>query len=310
MKVDLAEDIKFSLESFSFSDMYSNSLNFLKTLGIESQRRYEENNYLPSEFLKQFDPYSVIDKKHAHFNSWKEIGLIFQYSNSEIKSVENIFKSDLSNQNIQSILFFFITLKNFPYKKKFFREISYELNRIFKMPCFILFKYINFLAISITEKRPSKINIDSEIIDGIYVVKNINYLKPNEEFLDFIRDLSLYSILKNNHISNFEFLIKVWKDLFIKINNKKILDQDSLLERAKLCFEKGAYEYSIAICNKLIKNDPLMYTALEIRASCLFYLQSTDDAYEDCEFVLSHDPYNLNMNNLLSLLENDELINL
>ncbi len=187
---ELEEDIKFSLESFEFIDMHINSLNFLKIMGFESQRRHEYVNHLPSEFLKQFDSNSVLNKLNAHYKSWKEIGLIFQYSASEMKAMNNSFPLDLSNFSTQSILFFFINLKDFPVTKKDLNEISFEVNKIFRIPCFIIFKYCNYLAISITEKRLNKI-LASEVFK--FCNTSFDFKGRNS--------IHIYSLLSQSHRS-------------------------------------------------------------------------------------------------------------
>jgi len=305
---ELEEEIKFSIELFGFKEMYENSLSFLNILGFESQRTIEVNSLLPIDFLKQFEQNIIFDKKSAHFKSWKEIRLIFQYSSSEMQKNLVSFPLDQSNNNIQSLLFFFVKLKDLPFGKTFLKEISFEINKLFHIPCFIIFQYMDFIAISVTERRPNKINRDKDVIEGVYIVKDINIFKVQDENLMFLSEISLNKIIEKNTLTNFDMLMNIWRDLFNQVVHKKIINKDHLLEKAIMCYERNAYQYAIAICNDILEIDPLMIYALEIRAFSLYYLDDLDDALEDCEFALSIDPNNVKMSYLLSLFENSEFI--
>ena len=130
-------------------------------------------------------------------------------------------------------------------------------------------------------------------------------MNVQKENLKYLKKLSLYNILTKTEISNFDMLIYIWKSLINELNLKNIKDIDSLLERGKFSLEKGKYKYAIELFTDIIETDPSQHIAFEYRATSFYYLQDFENALDDCEYVLSQDPYNSNMNKLLGLLEID-----
>lgn len=218
----LKQKIENSIKSFQTGNLTLNCINLFKELGYNTERQLPLENKSFSEFDEAFikdNPQRLrFNKDKALINHWKYVDLLFQFSEEEANFSYK--------KNSSSYLFFALELSNLVSRKDL-EQVSIELNKLFLTKVFIIFKYTNKLALSITNRRPNKIFEDRDVLGKITLIDDINFLDPLTEHVSKIIDLSFNKLLKRytskiNDFDDFHNILKMeFDDLEIEENNYK-----------------------------------------------------------------------------------------
>ncbi|HEX8196258.1 MAG TPA: TaqI-like C-terminal specificity domain-containing protein [Pyrinomonadaceae bacterium] len=219
--------IKDNLHSFGSGDLKQKALQFLKTLGYESDKQID---FRPNtvevfkSFLHENSVQSFNDKK-AHTEEWQAVDFLFQLTDEEISRSKSLFDSsrvDVSEKSINSYIFFAIKLKKDEYRRTDLAEITREINRAFPMPVLILFQHGETLTFSIIDRRRNRREESRDVLLKVTLIKDIRLENPHRAHLEILADLAL----DNLEARNFVELHNAWqKVLDTKELNKKFFQE-------------------------------------------------------------------------------------
>ncbi len=215
---------KYLLKEYDSIDAFSANMKLLNNLGYcdniidnigFSNKTYED---FYNVYVHEYNKYNgYFDKDKVFSAKWKGISVLTIFNQSKM-FLEN------KNGEYESILFISIELSDGQYYDTNFRSITYEINKLFQIPVFLIFNYKyyggkNNIAIALAERRFSKISEEKDVLDSIFITKDISfssYTIQHEQFL--------YSICKNNIIENgykinnieelYRYFIKSYKSIF------------------------------------------------------------------------------------------------
>ncbi|HPY97344.1 MAG TPA: N-6 DNA methylase, partial [Candidatus Cloacimonadota bacterium] len=212
--------IKTAIQAFTSKPMLEAARELFKILGYESQRVLIDN-YVNFEGFKRSNDTSSFKEDKALVDEWLSINLLFQITSAELNGIKPyVFEHKVKH----SFLFMCVELKGHEYSRTKIAQISREINKVYKMPVLILFKYNNLLTLSVMDKRKNKNDDNKDVILKITMIKDISIVSPHRAHLDILLSLSLaeLSTEEKKKIENFDDLQKAWeKVLDIQELNKK-----------------------------------------------------------------------------------------
>ncbi len=221
--------IQEAITNFNHGSLFQNTIHFLKILGYESQKTCLLSPNSPQNFIETFDKRHKLDFQKALINNWLSVDFIFQLTEDEFKSQNELFRTNKFNpEEYQSYLFLVVELKVDHYSRGNLVAITREVNKIFQMPSMIFFKIGERITISIINRRPSKIDISRDVLEKVTLIKDINTLKPHRAHIEILFDLSFEEINRKHNVSNFLDLHHAWqKTLDSSELNKKFYKEIS-----------------------------------------------------------------------------------
>lgn len=240
---ELKRSIALSIIGFSQNDLTNNSLNLFDTLGYNTERRShlqkKSFDYFSTLFIT---PDSKFNQEKAVAAEWNYIDLLFQLTKDEASKQNSLFdtkqvvtKGD-SQSVIETYLFFVIALKGETYTRGQLAEITREVNKLFPMPVMILFKYNNYITLSIINRRLHKKDSSKDVLEKVTLIKDIKIPSHNIDgndqeithraHIEILYDLSFDKLYDQNQFKNFVDLHNAWqKTLDTKELNKKFFSE-------------------------------------------------------------------------------------
>lgn len=203
--VDKKTKIQTAIQSFKNNNLYENAINLFTTLGYNTYRqsRLDCNTFegFKESFIESGDNFKE-DK--ALKDDWKKIELLFQLTKSEMTTQIDMFDTGKINNTIyESYIFFAIELKNKNYTRTQLAQITREINKLFKMPVMILFKYGELLTLSIINRRLHKRDETKDVLQKVILIKDININDTHRAHKDILFDLSFDELYKKYRFTNF-----------------------------------------------------------------------------------------------------------
>ena len=89
-------------------------------------------------------------------------------------------------------------------------NITREINKLFPMPAFILFKRGNCLTLSVINRRLHKLDESKDVLLKVTLIKDIDFQNPKRSHLEILKDLSFDELHKKHKFQNFVELHKAW----------------------------------------------------------------------------------------------------
>ncbi|PIU56902.1 MAG: hypothetical protein COS89_05455, partial [Deltaproteobacteria bacterium CG07_land_8_20_14_0_80_38_7] len=221
---ELKQNIKQAIESFSKENLTEKSLNLFQVLGYKTKRQFHLSNPTFSEFKECYiESPSAFNEKKALVSEWNYVDLLFQLSEEEIHNQLSFFSTEkVDNTIIESYLFFVIGLTKPQYTRTELSQITREVNKLFKMPAMLLFKYGNNLTLSIIDRRLNEKDESKDVLKKVTLIKDIDINKPHRGHIEILFDLSFDELLRIHNFTNFVDLHNAWKKtLDTKELNKK-----------------------------------------------------------------------------------------
>lgn len=197
--------IKESIKAFAKGDFYENALSFFGDALLYPTKK------------RMRIPVNIENIKI------KTIDLLFQITNNVINDIKDEFDNTINENTIlKSYLFFSVELENKNYNKTELSNITREINKVYKVPIMVLFKYNNFLTIAIQDRRVNKTDSDKHVLEKVTLIKDIDINNPHRGHIEILADLSFINLYENHKFKTFEELHKAWqKTLDINELNKK-----------------------------------------------------------------------------------------
>ncbi|MDR2675583.1 MAG: hypothetical protein LBC18_12190, partial [Opitutaceae bacterium] len=119
IRIEHLRNIEAALAAFGTHPLADASLDLLKTLGYESERRMELRSPDAAGFLGTFDRAGALNRERALVSDWRRVEFLFQLTDSEVQSAthgtsELAFDSHgrFEDAEINSFLFLAVELRD------------------------------------------------------------------------------------------------------------------------------------------------------------------------------------------------------
>ncbi len=223
----MKEKISASIKNFSKHSLTENALEFFKTLGYESDRQQPLDDKTFGDFQDRFiSEDKNFDETKALTDDWKYVDFLFQLTENELNKQQSLLISHEVNERITSYLFFTIELSETEYSRTKLSEITRQVNKLFQIPAMILFKYGEFLTLSVIDRRPNKKDDEKDVLEKVTLIKDISIENPHRGHIEILSDLALINLQDKFEIKSFLDLHTAWRNtLNISNLNKKFYKQ-------------------------------------------------------------------------------------
>ncbi|MGD0340429.1 MAG: hypothetical protein ABSA76_01795, partial [Bacteroidales bacterium] len=220
MSTEIKKRIENNIKDFNASGLRQASENLLNTLGYHSNKKAEVDIELLKERASERNIESL---SYALWNEWDSSSLVFQITGDEIKQNASLFDFNVVSEDLmQSYLFFAIDLKGSNYNRGQFSGITRFMNRLYDMPVMVIFKYRGSLTFAIINRRPNKRETEKAVLEKITLIKDISIAAPHRAHIEILFDLSVAELQRKYGFSDFDGLHKAWqKTLDTKELNKQ-----------------------------------------------------------------------------------------
>ena len=205
-----------ALNNFADGHLAENATHLLKVLGYESQRTLNRDANTLAAFLEDFDAQGEINPEKAHLHDWHTADFLFQLTADEIQhhTQETItFHEDrgVDNTIYYSYLFLAVKLKGDTYSRTALANITREINKLYAMPAMLIFQHGHTLTFAIINRRPSRRDVDRDVLEKVTLIKDIDVVNPHRAHLDILAELSLDALYQKYAFSNFLELHQAWQ---------------------------------------------------------------------------------------------------
>jgi len=214
----LKQQIESAINDFKNPDLFKTGINLFKTLGYNTQRQSRLDNSTFKGFYNDFidgnDNIPDVDKfkKKALTSDWQSIEMLFQLTESEMRSQDALFSAGRVDKTIiEAYLFFAIELKKRDYSRTKLSDITRYINRVFPMPVMVLFKYGKQLTLSVIKRRLHKRDESRDVLKKVTLIKDIKIEDSHRAHIEILFDLSLEELRKKHAVTNFVELDKAWQ---------------------------------------------------------------------------------------------------
>jgi len=221
---DIKRNIQQAIETFASTDAASASERLLNTLGYYSTKKANVNL---DSLRKRAVERNLSDVSYALWDEWKNVKLIFQYSDDEVKKQSSLFEVGY-NDTMQSYLFFAVELCGKEYSRSQISNITRFINRLYDIPVMLLFRYSNLLTVSVINRRLHKKDASKDVLEKVTQIKDINIAYTHRAHIEILFDLHFNNLFNDRQepIKNFEELHNAWKKtLDTKLLNKKFFEE-------------------------------------------------------------------------------------
>jgi len=149
--VEIKSKIQEAIKSFNNGTISNCAIQLFSDLGYNTSRQSPFVEKTFKYFKKCFlEGNSHFNEEKALVTEWKYIDLLFQLSKDEITVQHSLFDTKKVDRTIiETYLFFVIELSKENYSRTVLSQITREINKVFPMPVMILFKYGQFLTLSV-----------------------------------------------------------------------------------------------------------------------------------------------------------------
>lgn len=228
MSVDIKNLIKESIQSFKSGNLTDNCLTLFNILGYTTDRQARLDNTSFEEFRENYiDITSRFNEEKALVSEWAYVDILFQLSKAEVLKQISLFDTkEVDSTIIETYLFVAIELKGNEYSRGQLSQITREINKLFPMPVFILFKYNSLLTLSVINRRIHKRDENKDVLEKVTQIKDIRIDTPHRAHIEILFDLSFYELNRQFHFTNFVELHNAWqKTLDTKELNKRFYSE-------------------------------------------------------------------------------------
>lgn len=205
MSIEIKQAIRDTIRSFQSDTLTENGLNLFKSLGYNTDRQAPLGRKNWSEFRDSFlESNTTFNEEKAQVASWHYIDLLFQLSKEEMSLQNDMFNTGkVDNTIIESYLFFVLELKTGSYTRTVLSRITREINKVFSMPVFVLFKVDNHLTLSIINRRLNETDQSKDVLLKVTLIKDIDIINPHRAHIEILFDLSLPELQRKFAVKNF-----------------------------------------------------------------------------------------------------------
>jgi len=208
-----------SLSSFNKGSLLKNTTALFNTLGYFSDKAFDLSPNSADNFLDTFDEKNIFQKEKALLKNWRTIDVIFQLTDEEIyalgsgqRSLQFDIHKKIDNKIIQSYLFVALQLKKGHYTRTDLSNITREINKLFPMPVFILFKNGEYLTLSVINRRLHQRDASKDVLEKVTLIKDIRFAAPHRAHIEILYDLSFDILYDRHRFTSFVGLHETWRN--------------------------------------------------------------------------------------------------
>ncbi|MDM3846132.1 MAG: TaqI-like C-terminal specificity domain-containing protein [Aphanizomenon gracile PMC638.10] len=220
MQQTLKSAIEQALKNFSQVSTSDGIKHLFETLGYSTQREVPLDNQTPNEVLEAFAWENFREDKGL-LEEWESVNCLFQVTEDEItqNGQGTLFQPSFDTDYLKSYIFLGLTLQKTDYSRSDLAKITREINRQSDIPIMVLFRYGNYVTLSIINRRPNKLDRDKDVLEKITLIKDININSPHRAHIEILADLALTSL---PDVQNFDQLHTAWQKVLntSELNNK------------------------------------------------------------------------------------------
>ncbi len=223
---NLKSSIEQVLKHFSQASTSESVKHLFETLGYSTQREVILDTHTPDDVVEVFG-WENFTEDRGLLNEWESVDCLFQVTEDEITQNPQLrlFQPSFNKDYLKSYAFIGLTLQNPHYSRSQLASITREINRQSDIPIMVLFRYGEWVTLSIINRRPNKLDRDKDVLEKITLIKDIHIHCPHRAHIEILNDLALFS-LKN--VRNFDELYTAWqKVLDTSELNKKFFQEMS-----------------------------------------------------------------------------------
>lgn len=212
-------NIQEAITAFVKDDISKAGINLFTVLGYDTSlqaplddKTYEE---FKGNYIENSPNAERFSEDKAMTNEWKSIDILFQLTDNSFSGQLQLFDSKLDPLNPQSYLCFAIELHGNEYTKSQIANITREVNKLFPIPIFIVFKYGEYLTLAIINRRVNKRDNNKDVLEKVTLIKDIIFAKPHRAHIEILYDMSLKQLEAQIKFSvtNFSSLHKAWSEV-------------------------------------------------------------------------------------------------
>jgi hypothetical protein len=235
--VEIKKEIAETVTAFSSGSLFENSINLFRTLGYDTNRQNPLKDTTFNGFKSIFiTGTEKFNQNNALTGDWIQIELLFQLTGQEMVQQDKEFKPTLEREQPASFLFFAIDLKGNFYSRNRLSQIAREINKCFPMDVFLLFRYENYLTLSLIERRPHKKILDKDVMEKVTHIYNIDIKKPHAAHIQILSTFALDAIRNEaprKRLEGFKDLKAGWNKVVSTqvLNRQFYLDYQSLSKK-------------------------------------------------------------------------------
>ncbi len=229
------EAIAKAIQCFRNHDLFENAIHLFETLGYNTSRqnRLSDNTYdgFRSDYIERSERFNE-DK--ALVREWQRVELLFQLSNEEMQhNHPNFGKMTVDRHVPASYLFFAIELNGKHHPRTRLANVTREINKLFHMHVFVLFKQGNLLTLSLIDRRENKIDGTKDVMERVTHVHGISIERPHPGHVKILHSFSLEAIREEaprGRLETFADLHNGWR----KILSTRVLNKQFYLDYQEL----------------------------------------------------------------------------
>ncbi|NVO31662.1 Eco57I restriction-modification methylase domain-containing protein [Hymenobacter lapidiphilus] len=205
-------------------NLFAAGINLFNTLGYDTSRQSPLPDNTAQGFISDYvtatDNFS---QERARTKEWKRIELLFQLTQAEVINQVSLFDTrQVDRTRIETYLFWAIELSGDGYTRTDLAQMTRELNRLFPMPCLVLFRYGDCLTLAAINRRLNKKDEGRDVLEKVTLVKSINLEHPHPGHIAILQDLSFGELYQRHRFDSFVALHRAWQEtLDIALLNKK-----------------------------------------------------------------------------------------
>ena len=182
-------NIQEAVTAFVKDDISKAGINLFTVLGYDTSlqaplddKTYEE---FKGNYIENSPNAERFSEDKAMTNEWKSIDILFQLTDNSFSGQLQLFDSKLDPLNPQSYLCFAIELHGNEYTKSQIANITREVNKLFPIPIFIVFKYGEYLTLAIINRRVNKRDNNKDVLEKVTLIKDIIFAKPHRAHVEY-----------------------------------------------------------------------------------------------------------------------------
>ncbi len=212
------------------------AVRLLNTLGYASSRTADVGNV--REFCKSLgSDKRLTEKQNDRFNDWRMVEIVFQVTSDEIELPPDqrrlLDGPGFDQGRAKSFLFLAVDMRSNTYPRTYFTETTRAVNRLFRMPVIVLFRYDSVLTLAAIHRRANKQDDDRDVLEKVTLVKDIHLVKPHRAHIEILAELSLNNMIRAG-VRNFDDLHAKWERVLSieTLNERFYTELFSWFERA------------------------------------------------------------------------------
>ena len=208
---------------------------------------YRGDDALPSETVTVGDFIADHPAQNPDTKSEQELventlslRIISQISDAEITAnAQQALIDAFDTGNARSFLFLAVELKEDTHSRGQYAAFTREINKRWQIPTVVLFKTAaNLLTLAFAHRRPHRRDPGRDVLGNVFLIREIDPVKPHRAHLDILDDLSLPKRLgwmsAHGKPHNFDGLLEAWLDALDteELNRRFYRDLFKWFERA------------------------------------------------------------------------------